>query len=777
MNGELCEKLSVFCTALFGIASCSALTAGTLTLGGAAAVLSLPAIVGVLRRDSSGMQGTVNEVARDIEANWRSWVDAGAEWSDNDVEQATFALGRVLDLLSPDPQLLIRHGRINDSVVEELIIAARAKAPQFYAIILADGRRNPDGVHVDNNTLFLRSLLAETIARLEGNPRHEAAIVPWFQRDVLGRLAEIGETGDDTNKRVRHLQQMVEMLLARLEAAGDTARIEAAGLPAEIVIELARRVSKDVADLDQAFAELERAVSIAIDFKAQAERGSNLGDFADVVIARMADLTAQSRFEEASAEADRAFRQWQEGESARREDARQVGLKLLNAGMQQDMLRRDPVAVARRAAALVDLEMPDPTARFEALRQVQDECYVRGRDRGLSLDLSVSMEIARIAVDRASDAVERGTALNDLGVSLQFLGERAGGPAGEDFLNEAVAAYDAALEVYARDVTPAQWAMTLGNRANALTILGQRADGAAGDAFLKNAVAAYDSALEVFAGETMPADRAKTQVNRAIVLQTLGHRAGGPAGEAFLKQAVAAYDAALEVYTRETIPADWAITQVNRANALLRLGERASSAAGEAFLREAVTAYDSALEVITRDAMPAQWAMTQGNRANALRNLGERAGGAAGEASLKDAVAAYDAALEVFTRDAMPAQWATAQMNRANVLSTLGGHAGGAAGEAFLQQSVAAYDAALEIRTRDTVPAQWAMTQVNRANALQTLGERAGGAAGKAFLEEAVAAYEAALEVFGEPSMEYYAEVARDNRAIAVAALDRLAKE
>src|SRR5271167_3035530 len=55
------------------------------------------------------------------------------------------------------------------------------------------------------------------------------------------------------------------------------------------------------------------------------------------------------------------------------------------------------------------------------------EWYVRGRDKGLNLDLEVAIEIARIAVSRAKDRDERGQALNSLGNALGTLGERESG--------------------------------------------------------------------------------------------------------------------------------------------------------------------------------------------------------------------------------------------------------------------------------------------------------------------------------------------------------------
>jgi transcriptional regulator with XRE-family HTH domain len=85
------------------------------------------------------------------------------------------------------------------------------------------------------------------------------------------------------------------------------------------------------------------------------------------------------------------------------------------------------------------------------------------------------------------------------------------------------------------------------------------------DALLQDAVTAYRAALEVYTREASPMDWAMTQNNLGNALRDLGTRAGDTAA---LQDAVTAYRAALEVYTREASPMDWAMTQNNLGNAL-----------------------------------------------------------------------------------------------------------------------------------------------------------------------------------------------------------------
>ena len=93
------------------------------------------------------------------------------------------------------------------------------------------------------------------------------------------------------------------------------------------------------------------------------------------------------------------------------------------------------------------------------------------------------------------------------------------------------------------------------NLGNALQTLGERESGTAR---LEQAVAAYRAALEELTRERVPLDWAMTQMNLGNALRTLGERESGTAR---LEQAVAAYRAALEERTRERVPLDWARTQ------------------------------------------------------------------------------------------------------------------------------------------------------------------------------------------------------------------------
>ena len=112
-----------------------------------------------------------------------------------------------------------------------------------------------------------------------------------------------------------------------------------------------------------------------------------------------------------------------------------------------------------------------------------------------------------------------------------------------------------------------------------------------GTARLQEAIAAFSAAFEVFTREDTPLEWASTQNNLGLTLGMLGDRESGTTR---LEAAVAAFSAALEVFTRNRMPLEWAGTHTNLGIALWRLGEREC---GIECLDAAVDALSTALEV------------------------------------------------------------------------------------------------------------------------------------------------------------------------------------
>jgi tetratricopeptide (TPR) repeat protein len=522
--------------------------------------------------------------------------------------------------------------------------------------------------------------------------------------EALTRLGKELDAAEAAEKAKLDAQQnaLAQEVVAELRRQGFVAKAADAGVGERAVLELARRLKpNEDLTLEQAVKEVSAAVETAVEVMAKGERGSNLDDLVDAVRARIAEKTGAGDIDGAAREADRGFAEWERAEAERREASVRSGIVLLEAGLEQDLLRRDASAAAQRVARIVALEHPDASARFAALRERQDAFYVRGRDKGINFDLLVAIEIARLAL-AADSTDERGIALDDLGIALWTLGERESGP---ERLEQAVAAYREALKERTRERVPLDWARTQNNLGIALKVLGERDSGTER---LEQAVTAYREALRERTRDQVPLDWAMTQHNLGAALASLGERESGTER---LGQAVAAYGEALKERTRERVPLRWAMTQNNLGNALLRLAQRES---GTERLEQAVEAYREALKERTRERVPFDWAMTQNNLGAALKTLGERE---SGTEHLEQAVEAHGEALKEWTRECVPLHWARSFGGQGVALMHLAERRGDAAmAETALGQITTALETA---RDGGHAPdAAYFESQLSRARAL-----------------------------------------------------------
>ena len=112
-----------------------------------------------------------------------------------------------------------------------------------------------------------------------------------------------------------------------------------------------------------------------------------------------------------------------------------------------------------------------------------------------------------------------------------------------------------------------------------------------GTARLEEAVAAYRAALEERTRARVPLDWAMTQMNLGNALRALGERESGTAR---LEEAVAAYRAALEERTRERVPLDWATSTGSQGVALRLVAERRGDlATAERALAQITAAFET----------------------------------------------------------------------------------------------------------------------------------------------------------------------------------------
>ncbi|GIT85448.1 tetratricopeptide repeat protein [Roseobacter sp. OBYS 0001] len=690
---QLAEHGTSFCIAALGF------IAGGVTVATVLVPVAVLTMIGYEKWENCD-RATVRRARKTTEDALR----AASDISDADISIAAALLTENKSRITFEPQRMARAVASGD----------------IEAALLSDtfGRVLTDLDHGPRRAISLTLKTAFDIFRQ--NPKYRDVFTQAMVMDLLAQHCIEHTVLESIKADTAALRKMVDTLVAREQ---DNAR--EFGIKEGMLIALARRYAEgSPGDFDTALAGLERALEVARSERDRGQLPSNISDAVDAVVARINALNETGDLDAGQATLDDEIAAL-DAEDARRRAAR---ARLYEKGIAQAILTRSVANACRFALAEFDLDAPsDQSKRFVALFKLQQKWLDQGRDKGLNFDLEVSISLAEALLLKAQNTYGKSFSHNSIGIALLTLGERERGTAR---LDEAVAAFHAALEGWTRERAPLEWAMTQNNLGNALLTLGK---GESGMARLDEAVAAYRAALEERTRERVPFEWAGTQMNLGNALAMLGMRESGMAR---LEEAVAAYRAVLEEWTRERAPLQWALTQNNLGNALKRLGERES---GTARLNEAVAAYRAALEERTRESVPLDWAMTQMNLGNALLALGERE---RGTARLDEAVAAYRAVLEEWTRERVPLDWAMTQMNLGNALLTLGERE---SGTARLDEAVAAYRAALEELTRESMPLDWAITQMNLTEALATSAERTRECAA---LKDAISSCQAALEIF-----------------------------
>ena len=387
--------------------------------------------------------------------------------------------------------------------------------------------------------------------------------------------------------------------------------------------EMARKVAGDKA-LD--FEGKKQAVRNAIEIYEKEIAGrpseTNFDAIVDMALAKARAQVDKGQFALARATLDKAAEDMAREEEERRE--RYV------AGVTALRHRERDIALATydgdaAAAAILKLARAIHGANaamvVEFLGKEAQALNEYGRDRGSNVHLVAAIALRRELLALASSNDERGAARNNLGIALWTLGERESGTAR---LEEAVAAYRAALEERTRERVPLDWATTQNNLGNALDRLGERESGTAR---LEEAVAAYRAALEERTRERVPLDWATTQNNLGTALRSArraGERDGAARGGGRgLSRGAGGSD------TRAGAARMGEDAEQSR-HCAPALGERES---GTARLEEAVAAYRAALRGMHARAGSARLgddAEQSRQRAPSARRAGERHGAARG---------------------------------------------------------------------------------------------------------------------------------------------------
>ncbi|MDE0310156.1 MAG: tetratricopeptide repeat protein [Acidiferrobacterales bacterium] len=261
--------------------------------------------------------------------------------------------------------------------------------------------------------------------------------------------------------------------------------------------------------------------------------------------------------------------------------------------------------------------------------------------------LQAAIELLKTTIlplaEESADSQNMARSHSTLGNVLGMIGQRR---RGTRHLEEAIKAFEEALDQISPDIAPAMWAGVQNSLGNALGSLGQRSSD---DNLLRQSIEAFEQALTRQSESSCASDWASTMNNLAAVQQSLGCSQNDAK---VLKQSVESYKAVLRVWTRADMPLDWATTMDNLGTALRNLGEHRR---GPGTLKQAVAAYRSALAERQRELVPDDWAKTQNNLGAALQKLAQRE-----ESSeiMQRATESYEQSLAEWTREKTPLTWA-----------------------------------------------------------------------------------------------------------------------
>ncbi len=183
----------------------------------------------------------------------------------------------------------------------------------------------------DQRYVQIRNFIATPIARPSGPPTVIAAGLDRNER----RTGELPSYIDE---------KAAENLLAEMDHRGEMARITETGLERHAVLKLARRLKSS----DLVRMELMTLIDLALRVIAKSEGSTNGDPLLGKVLNLLAETTKKGDFDTGAKIVDEALADLERQEKKWRDTFRRSREILLEAGIEQDVLRRDPVSAARR---------------------------------------------------------------------------------------------------------------------------------------------------------------------------------------------------------------------------------------------------------------------------------------------------------------------------------------------------------------------------------------------------------------------------------------------
>lgn len=247
------------------------------------------------------------------------------------------------------------------------------------------------------------------------------------------------------------------------------------------------------------------------------------------------------------------------------------------------------------------------------------------------------------------------TIVNNVALVVDEVGDYGG----VSYDREAASLLRRTLAEFDRERHPADWAMVQQNLGNAYVDIAERTQE---DADARQAIAYFNASLEVYAADTAPHEWMRSQVGLGVALNEL---ASITKDGAYFEQARRALEAAIMVVDRETFPDTWAAIRNNMGKTH---GGLADLGAGTEHLLAAKVAYADALSERSIERSPLEWGITAYNLASTLDHLGDATGD---RKHYDEAAALFAKALEVLTPEAGHQYHAWAYNNYSNTLRAI----------------------------------------------------------------------------------------------------------
>ena len=297
----------------------------------------------------------------------------------------------------------------------------------------------------------------------------------------LGRLEVVsrypGCRFDGPADLARHIAYTAILDLLVKDYASEAARQR--DVAEGFIREMAGRVAADdTLDLEGMKQAVRNAIEIYEAELAGGRTETNFGEIVDQALANAKRLADAGRYRLALAGLNKTAAALKREEEERRASYTEQVKVLYGRGRDIGLAAYDGGAAADAILAMAETLHGASTADRRALLIAEGDSLVEyGTLKGSNVHLVAAIAVRRATLRLAATPDEIGYDQNLLGTALQTLGARESGTAR---LEEAVAAYRAALEERTRDRVPLNWAATQNNLGTALSDLGARESGTFG---------------------------------------------------------------------------------------------------------------------------------------------------------------------------------------------------------------------------------------------------------------------------------------------------------